>query len=418
MKVWEVLGFNDPEAAVLELADLVGKHESNSQDVLFVCGVDKSDLHEVCSPSDLRKFRCASGFKLPVRNPDARAFLSGLLLLRSSGLDRTEVCVFDEGWSAAGRLQPEAVLGRLVNLLHWLDGFPFHPSSPGFIQRYIALVESVDFGEFSVELRKELKRYLAFYEAFVTCFYKGVGGTYREALADSFSVGILKTWSKVLSTPELIFGHESGELKDRVESIRVLYSRCALRGNALRPDVGSESWPRLIAATAGWFSRVALQYRRWGMTNAGLMALVRVAEMAMVAVLLEQGVVELSSSHGGVERRGRVTKGAGEYVSYFEEGVCGLEKGDLEFRRTWVATARRILAVRNNSRLGHGLAELSSGAFDEVYLDLRWCLKGLLSSELRDEYDLSFSATKGVAPVQVLSDIHYQMVDNALEPLV
>ena len=418
MKVWEVLGFKDPDSAVLELDKLAREQEPETQSMVFVCGVDKAFVLEICDIEDLKKFRAAMCFKQPVRNQDTRAFVSGLWSLRTGCLPRAEVCVFENDWKVVGRLQPEGVIGQLSNLLRWLKEFPFHPSSPGFINRYVELVGMVDLDGFSVELLREIRRYLAYYEAFVSCFFKGQGGTYREALAESISIGILKNWSIVLNRPELIFKDEGGKLKDRIESIRFLYGRCSIRGNPLRPEYGSSYWPRLVAATAGWYARVALQYRRWGMTNAGLMALVRVVEMAMVSVLLQQGIVQLSPSHGGVERRGRRTKGAGEYVSYFEEGLCTLEAASLEFRARWVATARRILAVRNNSRLGHGLAELSSKAFDDVYRDLGWLLRGLLSPELRDEYDLSFKAIKGAAPAQALWEMHSRVVDQALEPLV
>nr|GFB16827.1 hypothetical protein [Tanacetum cinerariifolium] len=222
-----------------------------------------------------------------------------------------------------------------------------------------------DVGELGIAFQTEVKRSCAPY----LYYHNNVMGGGLWSSGQLRSAGIANSvgarWRFLLEDNQWQPLCGSDVLRKRLERIALLLSKCYLSAAFRKLDYDSNFWPFLLAACAGWFYRMAINLR--SLTNASSTQF---------------------DEHGGIYFNAIRLEGCGKLVKLVESKSIKTKMSN-DRTTNWVVEARTFLAVRNHSRLAHGVDDLDQTG----YADLLKCSKGLIFELLEPELYQEFSET-------------------------
>lgn len=244
-----------------------------------------------------------------------------------------------------------------------------------------------DLGELGIAFQMEVKRACAPY----LYYHNNVMGGGLWSSGQLRSAGIASSvgarWRFLLDDNQWQPLCGSDVLRKRLERIALLLSKCYLSAAYRKLDYASNFWPFLLVACAGWFYRMAINLRSPTNNSSSTMCLARAFELSLQAQALYCKAAQFDE-HGEIYFNTTKLEGCGKLVSLVEsksiQTTMSKSRAD-----NWVIEARTFLAVRNHSRLAHGVDDLDQAG----YADLLKCSKGLICELLEPGLYQEFSET-------------------------
>ncbi|SFH68328.1 hypothetical protein SAMN05444062_110169 [Pseudomonas syringae] len=244
-----------------------------------------------------------------------------------------------------------------------------------------------DVGELGIAFQTEVKRSSAPY----LYYHNNVMGGGLWSSGQLRSAGIANSvgarWRFLLEDNQWQPLCGSDVLRKRLERIALLLSKCYLSAAFRKLNYASSFWPFLLAACAGWFYRMAINLRSLTNASSSTMCLARAFELSLQAQALYCKAAQFDE-HGGIYFNAIKLEGCGKLVTLVESKSIKTKMSN-DRTKNWVVEARTFLAVRNHSRLAHGVDDLDQTG----YADLLKCSKGLICELLEPELYQEFSET-------------------------
>ncbi|WP_280548849.1 hypothetical protein [Halomonas sp. 11-S5] len=145
------------------------------------------------------------------------------------------------------------------------------------------------------------------------------------------------------------------KLKDVVD----VFFDGATIGSSRKINYSSDVWPYIVTVMSCWFYRASLVYKRSGLISEAIMSLSRSLEFCFVSKGMRDGVISLTQGAGRVVVNGKEVTGIGGLVTemlYYSS----IEGGQRSVEEVWP-----ILAIRNNSKLAHGVLDIDEALYDD-----------------------------------------------------
>lgn len=396
VQFWDLCCREGPEYAALELEDLVARNDVRN-DWLAISGENFESISREDTNNVLAKFAGTVQVQEPIREYSIRFLLCGLWMLSRGDHNPISYIPVNADPATADQLQNVSALLTTfqTQLFYILAEYPCHSKSVAVLSRILDSLDSNDFGAVGTTLRSRLRifrRECNFYTHYVFADNLDSAGSIRAA---SIQSATLQRWNFAVDLEaRSLLSKEHYQANDFLDRIASLCRRCSIDKNCSKPNLDSSYWPTLLAATAGWFFRMALVYRSWGFSSACVLALIRGFESILQAYAIQCGDGEFSPSDGAMYIRGRKAEGAGFFVTKVEKGHFDLSHTKGIHIKTWVREAREILRLRNQSRLAHGLLDLNQEGFDDAYRSLSNLLRSVVPSGLMEEFSFAFESLR------------------------
>ncbi len=293
------------------------------------------------------------------------------------------------------------LLSAIHSFFQWAQRGFLNPSELGF---QYSLIQNAGFsqlgevGDLFLLRVRSVYRELSFYIELVHRESLVSSGTLR-----SLNVGaaIAAHWNGVLSSRPNGLIYRNRSLEQRLDRLQLLLGKCCTdsQGRKLRND--SQFWPLLFSFTAGWMFRIALIYRSLGSDSNSVLAATRSFELMLQAQALACGAAELTANGGEVYFDRRKISGCGLLVGLVEDRTIQSELTGKN-KSEWVVRARTVLAVRNNSRLAHGILGVDEEGYNAYISEVKKLISEFAQNDLLIEFIDTFREFRAPVVIDVL----------------
>lgn len=252
------------------------------------------------------------------------------------------------------------------------------------LQKLVSDNKIIEIGELGIAFQLEVKRAYSPYVFYHSCIMGGTLLSSGQIRSAGIANAIGLHWRFLLDDNDWQPQCGSGILVKRLERIALLLSKCYVRETSRHYNYESKFWPFLFAACAGWFFRMAINYRSCSNKSASVICLTRAFELALQAQSLHCGAAHLESN-GEIFFKDIQLEGCGKIVSLVENKKikCGIKDSDLN---DWAIRARTFLSVRNHSRLAHGIDDIDQVGYAEIMSSSKDLIGALLDLGLYKEF--------------------------------
>lgn len=376
MKLWDLVEFDDLEYLGMYVAEELGAADLRGAVVLCPRG------HSLVIPGVESKNLLT--LKISFRKQLQRFFLAMLHAYKEMELTSTPICFSARELNVGSTENFDwGVLSLLNQVFVFVESSQTKEVDFADLKLLINNEKFIDLGELGVAFQVEAKKVLSpyvYYHKFIMNHGTLSSGQLRSVgIADAIGLH----WRFLLDDNLWQIQCGSDVLRNRLERISVLLSKCYTRPTYKHYDYESEFWPYLLAACAGWFFRMAINLRSSSNKSSSTLCLTRVFELALQAQALYCKAAHLESN-GEIFFKDVQLEGCGKIVSLVEARKVRCQVKDTEIG-DWVIRARTLLSVRNKSRLAHGIDDVDQDGYADVMKSLKVLLSELLEPGLNDE---------------------------------
>lgn len=382
MKLWDLAEFCDLEYLSLYIADELGSEDFTGS--IVVCPRGHSMVIPGVQTENLLTLKIAFG------KQNQRFFLA--MLHAYHNLELTTFPIFSsasESPDPDGGLRVGGVLSLLCEIFRTVESSK--TSNIDFC-RFIELLDAgeiSELGELGVAFKTEVKKASSPYIYYSNYVMGGELLSSGQLRAAGIANAVALHWRFLLDDTQWMIQYGSTPIFGRLQRISLLLSKCYIRPDSKQYNYQSKYWPYLFAASAGWFYRLAINFRISSNTSSSTLCLTRAFELALQAQSLYSGAARLESN-GEIFFNQTQLQGCGKIVDLIEQKVITskIHSSDIA---NWVIRARTLLSIRNHSRLAHGIGDIDKEGQMEIMKESKNLILELLDLGLDREFSEAYS---------------------------
>lgn len=247
--------------------------------------------------------------------------------------------------------------------------------------------------ELGIRLEKDIKRAAAEYLYLRSFMFSGKGFSQGQLRSLGIASALIGMWSVTLDQKMKTFFFESEDFDEVINRVDKIIKKVQYPNRRkIAPDFDSEFWPTLFVATSAWFLRFALSVKnRRDLSRELMPCLVRSIELALQASALYQGKGEFDPISGDFLFEGKRIYGCGSLVNKLEERRIKLQNLSQEEIEDLITGIQKLLKIRNHSSLAHGVLDIDTEFFDEMFSQAKSFVEEVIDKDLSNDFYFFFS---------------------------